>query len=447
MSATAEPIQLSSLWQPMWDHPEQVRFVKSNARFQVGACGARSGKTDLKIKEGVIVAGSHPLPDALIIFAAPTRDQAKNIFWEKLKQLVPKEWMIKPPMETSLSIHLVNGATIKVVGMDKPERVEGRPIDWICLDEYRDMKPEVWDKVSPMLSTRGRPPGKARFIGRPGAKTHFWELFKKAKEDTTGEWEAFHWSSEDILTKEEIESAKRRMDPLTYAREYRADWVTFEGRIYYPFDAELHASEPLKYDPSRPLIFCFDFNVDPGIAVVCQEQAYTGTKEKISHQITAVIGEVWIPKNSTTPSVCRKLIADWGHHQGEVHCYGDYTGGNRGTAQERGSNWDIIRQELMPTFGGRLLFDVRPNPGERSRINCVNTRLLSADGIAHLLIDPANAPHLIDDLEGVVMKKGTAGEIDKEPGGTLTHVSDALGYYIYLKHPIFEDTPEVVHIY
>jgi hypothetical protein len=33
-------------------------------------------------------------------------------------------------------IKLVNGAEIWVIGLDKPERIEGKPWDWGILDEY-----------------------------------------------------------------------------------------------------------------------------------------------------------------------------------------------------------------------------------------------------------------------------------------------------------------------
>jgi hypothetical protein len=70
------------------------------------------------------------------------------------------------------------------------------------------------------------------------------------------------------------------------------------------------------------LSFAFDFNVEPGVAVVIQEQQLLN-----GLQGTAVIGEVWIPRASSTPAVCRKLAADWGNHAGPVRIYADATGG------------------------------------------------------------------------------------------------------------------------
>ena len=440
-TATTEAAPLTPRWTPMWPHPEQQRLVNSPARFKVVVAGGRSGKTELMKREGVVAAMMNPLTDGRVIFAAPTRDQAKEIYWEDLKALVPQTFMARDPRETELNIKLIHGPEIRVVGMDKPQRIEGKPIDWVCLDEYRDMKKEAWEsRVSPMLSTRGRPPGQARLIGRPGPRNHYYRLFKSALTGDDPEWDAFHWASEDILTAEEIASAKRRMDKQSYRREYGGEFIDYEGRAYYAFKDTIHAREQLKYDPRLPLIFCFDFNVSPGVAVVIQEQAYKGDNPRVNDVVTAVIGEVWIPEFSKTPIVCNKLIHDWKHHEGEVYLYGDATGGAKGTAKTDGSDWDIIKSHLRPVFGGRMINEVpRSNPRERVRLNAVNARLESADGMVSMLVDPIRASHVVDDLEGVVLHPGGSGEILKKPGDILTHISDALGYYIVKRHPIHED--------
>ena len=51
---------------------------------------------------------------------------------------------------------------------------------------------------------------------------------------------------------------------------------------------------------------------------------------------------------------CKKLIADWENHKGRVVCYGDATGGAGGSAKVKGSDWDLIKEELHPVFGQQL---------------------------------------------------------------------------------------------
>ena len=117
-------------------------------------------------------------------------------------------------------------------------------------------------------------------------------------------------------------------------------------------------------------------------------------------------------------------------------CYGDSTGGADGTAEVKGSDWDLIKEKLTPYFGNRLFFNVPlKNPRERQRVNAVNSRLLSYKGDVHLVVD-GNCRYLIKDLEGVRVIEGSAGEIDKKSDPKLTHLSDALGYYIHKEFPV-----------
>ena len=58
--------------------------------------------------------------------AAPTYAQAKLIFWEELKRDT-KYFQSKTPSESELWVKLKNGSEIRVLGLDKPERIEGTP--------------------------------------------------------------------------------------------------------------------------------------------------------------------------------------------------------------------------------------------------------------------------------------------------------------------------------
>ena len=419
-------------WKALRPHDLQIEYLNCPARFVVVPAGRRSGKTECAKRRMIRKAlESCHAEDAWFIMGAPTHSQAKRIFWRDLKSMIPKQLLAIPPSEGTLTITLVNGAEITVVGLDAPERIEGRSIDGAVLDEYANMKGHVWgDHLRPALSDRL---GWCDFIGVPEGRNHYYDLYRAAQADDSGDWATFTWTSEEILDKKEIESARRDLDELTFNQEYRASFVTFTGRAYYTFDEASHLVT-CDYDPGRPLIFCFDFNVSPGVAVVVQEQIPGG---RSGEGISQVIGEVYIPNNSNTPAVCRKLIEDWGTHPTDVLCYGDATGGARSTSAVAGSDWDLIKAELRPVFGSRLKFRVdRGNPRERARVNAMNARLKTADGTIHMHLDQSKAPNVVKDLEGVRVLSGGAGEIDKKSDPKLTHLSDALGYYVVKKHPV-----------
>jgi len=473
------------LWNKYRYHKIQQQLIACLARFIVVAAGRRSGKTDIAKKLLIQRALNPPILDANYVCSAPTYSQSKRIFWRDMKRLLPHS-LVRKIAEADLTVHTIVSSAITVTGMDMPERIEGTPLDGIILDEYANMKPSVWpEHVRPALFTEGRPPGWAIIIGVPEGRNHFYDLYQEAQERQAegasaalsggssaqrggaSDWAAFTWKSEDILPPEEILSAKSSLDALTYAQEYEASFISFQGRAYPPFSRELHASTRLYYTPEQDLIFCFDFNRDPGVAVVIQEMGDSGVLSGVSAALSGgdsstlrgdstqssgvsrshAIQEVYIPKISNTLRVCEKLRSltyttphiDRGGH---IYFYGDSTGGASGSAKIAGSDWDIIRRYFAEHYReaynqGQFHFSYpRQNPNQRPRINAMNSRLLSMDNTVRFLVDPVGCPRLIKDFEGVTVIEGTSGEIDKNADKKLTHLSDAVGYYIAEKYPI-----------
>lgn len=443
-------------------HPVHAALDRSPARFCVVPAGRRSGKTERakrKMVKQAMTAMTMPAPYGA---CAPTRDQAKKIYWDDFKMLVPG-WAIRDVSESHLTITLHNGASIQVIGMDRPERIEGTPWAGLILDEYGNMKPIAWtNHVRPALSDVRCKNAWCWFIGVPEGRNHYYDLYKDALGPLNvrhgGQWDAFTWPSSDILDPREVESARRELDELTFAQEYMGSFVNFTGQAYYTFREEKNCA-PIRnrYNRDADLHLCFDFNVDPGICVIVQEmplplpapdpvvRMLDGTTifrnvKIIGEEIvgTGVIGEVYIPRNSNTRAVCRKVIKDWGTHQGRVFLYGDATGGARKTAATEGSDWDIVKNELYGHFGrGQVFYRVpEANPTERARINAMNSRIMTQYGEIRLMVDPVKAPYTVKDLEGVRLLEGGSGEIDKKHDPKLTHLTDGLGYYVQHEFPV-----------
>lgn len=433
----------TAAWTQMRYHPVQQALIRTTRRFCTIPAGRRSGKTAMAKRKLVMAAMmGTPFPNPAFFAAAPTRDQAQRIFWNDLKAMVP-DWMrSKPDSESHMMIHLINGASISVVGLDKPQRVEGSPWDGGVITEFGNTKPTAWaQNIRPVMSDRN---GWCWLEGVPEGRNHYYDLHEYALADMLnpdGEWGAYHWTSEDILPPHEIAAAKRDLDPQTYDQEMRASFINFQGRAYYDFDHSTHANARLGYEPRQPLIFCFDFNVSPGIAVVCQELRLPNGLEG-----TAIIGEVWIPRNSNTPAVCRKLIEDWGDHEGRIMLYGDATGGARGSAKVLGSDWTLIEQAMHGHYGEPRVFTEVPraNPAERSRVNALNSRIRNGAGEVRLMVDPGRAPQVVKDFEGTTVLEGGSGEIDKKHDPMRSHMTDAVGYYVRRVFPVDSDRPTTI---
>lgn len=439
----ADP-ELTPRWYPLRYHPAQRAYWNSPHRFNLLPCGRRSGKTESAKRKLIKKALRGTIFQPARFFAgAPTREQAKRIFWSDLKAMVPPG-LIGRIYDGDLIIRLTTDTEIVVVGLDKPQRMEGQPWDGGVIDEIANVKAHAWDEnISPVLSDRN---GWCDLIGVPEGRNHYYDLCEYAKQEmlekgSESEWGLFHWISADILPAKEIESAKRRMDPLIFQQEFEASFVTMEGRAYYTFDRDRHTA-PLRhlYNPRAPLLLAFDFNVEPGVAAIAQTMTLPIQPGRQSPlEGIGIIGEVHIPRNSNTPAVCRRIIEDWGDHPGPVRLYGDATGGSNGSAKVLGSDWDLIRATLRDTFGSRMDFRVpRSNPFEKVRLNAVNAMFLNAEGDIRMMVDPTHAPNVVKDFEGVRLLKGGAGEIDKAADPKLSHVSDAVGYLVQYEFPISE---------
>lgn len=442
---------LPARWFALRENDAGLAYSRSTHRFNAIPAGRRSGKTERFKRKVCTAALAARLPwQARYFCGAPTRDQAKRIFWDDIKALL--SGLIAHKSETELFVTTLTGNQIWIVGLDKPERIEGSPWDGGGLDEYGNMKEKTWPAhVRPALSDRK---GWCDLFGVPEGRNHYYETSMRAQAEMkelgdASEWGYYHWASAEVLDLAEVEAARRDLDPLTFAQEYEASFVNFEGRAYYVFDQSAHCA-PLRYDDRQPLEFCFDFNVAPGAAVVCQEQPLPGQLHKprpgraqpgdpvpgTPITGTGVIAEVHIPRNSNTPAVCRKLIEMFGDHKGRVTCYGDATGGARGTAKVEGSDWELIESAMRRHYKERVAFRVKAaNPAERARVNAMNTRMLNGVGEVRLMVDAKRCPETVKDLDGVSLLKGGSGEIDKQASPLRTHWTDALGYRVEYDFP------------
>jgi terminase large subunit-like protein len=405
----------------------QKTIANDTSRHRVAACGRRFGKSHLSIRE---MARFASVPDRRVWYVSPTYRMCKQILWQPLKKRLFSVRWVEKVNEADLTILLRNGSTISLRGADNPDSLRGVGLDFLVVDEAADVREETWTQVlSPTLSDTG---GHVLFCGTPKGRNWFYDLWMRGQDGEPG-WRSWQYTTlaGGNVPAEEVEARRRDLDELSFLQEYEASFVSFEGRAYRDFARATHC-RPLAYDPRLPLIFSHDFNVEPGVACVIQEQ-----RDDQGNQFTAVIGEVWIPRSSSTPAVCRKLAADWGHHAGVVKIYADATGGARGSARVAGSDLDLIKAELTPVFRDRLQMRVpAANPPERTRVNALNSRIKSASGEVRLFVDPVKAPHVVLDLEGVALLKGGSGELDKKSNPTLSHISDALGYYCVKEFPL-----------
>jgi hypothetical protein len=425
---------IPSRWTKLRWHPEQQRLRASSARWRVVAAGRRSGKTELAKRRLIEAALDPPMVSVpTFIAAAPTRDQAKRIWWDDLKGMSPLQW-VSHISESELTIYYKTGARVLVVGLDRPQRIEGIAIDGAVIDEIDECRASVWtSSLRPALSTADRP-GWCWFIGRPKGRRLLYDLFQNAA--NTPDWEAFHWTSAEVIGPSEVAAARRDLDLRSFQQEYEAAFLSATGLVYYAFDRAKHL-RTVRYDPSLPLVVALDFNVSPGSAVLLQEQMLPpwDNPHGAVVQHTVVVGEVHIPDDSRTDLVCQRIAQRFAGHAQEVYLYGDPAGNQRRTSAQS-NDWDIVRQHLRQVFSNVRDRVAKSAPLVVDSSNSVNARLCNAAGEVRFAMDAAVAPQLLMDLEGVAwIEDHATREIDKSDS-KRTHWSDALRYYLHERFPI-----------
>jgi hypothetical protein len=413
-------------WAPRWvelrPHPGQLQLWNDETRFKLVPAGRRSGKTELakrRLVEHLFRSTSHGGPGRYFA-GAPTHDQAKRIFWDDLKALVPRPW-IRSISETDLRLVTTRGAQLWVHGLEVPQRIEGTPWDGCVIDELANCKPKLWDAhIRPALADRR---GWAWLIGVPDmdspGQVEYENLVMIARSGVEQEWKSFSWPSADILPPDEIESARRRLDPTIFDQEYRGQFVIARGRAFAQFDPAVHV-KTTEYDPSLHICWSLDFNIDPMCSGVLQ---YT------PHGIVRVIDELSLP-DTATESACDAFLeraSECGWNLKNLAIYGDASGGSRDSTSGK-SDWNIVRQRLRDV---PLTFKVpRSNPPIKDAINAVRALLQSADGSSRLVINP-RCGRLIQDLRNAVWP----GDLDSQ------HALAWLRYFAERQYPV--QPPEI----
>lgn len=206
-------------------HPAQLEVFQAPERFVVLVAGRRFGKSHLAVVRAICSATS---PDNVrklpVWIVAPTHPQAKQIYWQTLLNMAAPLIASTNINEGLVKLHL--GVTIGIKGSDRPETLRGTGLFDLILDEYADMKVEVWESIlRPALAdVRGR----CLFIGTPKGRNHFHQLYVEAMEDQTGDWAAFryHSTSNPFLPAGEIEAARRTMTGTMFRQEFEASFET-----------------------------------------------------------------------------------------------------------------------------------------------------------------------------------------------------------------------------
>ena len=403
---------LTKAWTQLRYHEQQSNLWRTSARFVGVAAGRGSGKTELarrRIIRYLPVTTDH---HASYFYALPTYQQARRVAWRPLLKLIPKLW-ISLVHETDMRIETQFNSTLYVVGLDKPQRIEGDQWDGCVIDESCDQRPQSFGlSVLPALSHHN---GWCWRIGVPKRVGVGAAEFKDFCLNTAEEY--YTWPSSDILSPEQLQYARNTLDAKDFNEQYNATWETAGGAIFHAFSEILNVASH-EYDPKEPLIVGSDFNVSPMAWVICQR-----------HNTQLYVLDEIFQDNMNTQATLDILYNRYSSHHSGWEFYGDATSRSRNTRASI-SDYLHIRNDMRFT-SARVLYPTS-NPSIANRFSACNSAFCNANGERRVLIHP-RCKNLIRDLNIRSYKP-----YSNEPNdvGDIGHISDALGYALYKLFPL-----------
>lgn len=397
---------------------QAFHWAMNQYRFIALIAGIRGGKTYAGAREAARQAWNAKGKGVYGIIA-PTFNMLDRTTWMEFKEAARP--LISAENDSKKIIILKNGRRIHGHSAERPDRIRNETFVGFWGDEMREAKNfrSLWDVLlGRVLSTNG----KGFITTSPNSYDDIHDIFIATKRDGYGVVR-FPTYANITLSKEGIDQLVGMYDSKYAQQEIYGEFVIFEGAVYYTFNRALNAGDlafkVAQYNPTQPINLCFDFNVDPMAAVVCQ---YNKTSQGLNQVV--VIDEIYL-RNSNTVQACQEFKSRYPNHNSGVILYGDATGASR-SANSNVSNWKIIEEELA-AYGITKRVPTK-NPNERDRVNAMNGMICNSKGDRRILINP-NCKHIIKDLEQVSFKEGST-QIDKTSDLMLTHISDALGYMV-----------------
>jgi len=255
--------------------PWQQEVFEDPTRFKVIAAGRRTGKS--RLAAWCLILNALQATRGHVFYVAPTQGQARDIMWQMLLELGHP--VIASSHVNNLQIKLVNGATIALKGADRPETMRGVSLKFLVMDEYADMKPEVWEQIlRPALADQK---GDAMFIGTPMGRNHFYELYTYAKVAEDPTFAGYHFTSYDnpLLDPDEIKAAEKSMSTFSFRQEFMA---SFEAQ-----GSELFKEDYIKFDEEEPQVGAYYIAVD--LAGFADVQKVTTKTKRLDQTAISVV--------------------------------------------------------------------------------------------------------------------------------------------------------------
>ena len=391
----------------------QLTIFNDPSRFRLVVAGRRFGKTWLARNE--LIRAALAKKGAHCAYIAPSRLQAKQLLWGPLKESLPQAYIAKKD-ETGLSLTLTNGSQIFLRGAENETGLKGLGLDFVVLDEAAYIAESVFTTtVRPALSDKR---GRALFISTPaGMVSWFYELYLSSQSRPDWGHHAYTTIEGGNVPPEEVEAARRDMDPRIFQQEYCASFESMAGRVYYAFDPKLNVVEDKDMEDikeTETIHASLDFNVCP---LVCCITVKRGPEVHVVEEIAIMNGNTEMMAQEIRKRYPKNVIL----------CYPDPTGASRKTSATAG----VTDHSILRSHGFSVISPHAPWP-VTDKLNNTNHALCDASGYRRLLFKKSKTKEVQRALMGLTFVEGTS---IPDPRSQYSHFSDSLSYGLFYTCP------------
>jgi hypothetical protein len=395
-------------------HEGQQILLDQAKRFNVVSNGRRFGKSIF----GVDLTSNAAIDGDPVGYFVPTYKYLKPV-WDELKFLL--EPIIKKKDEAQKSLELITGGIVEFWSLDNPNAGRSRKYKLAIVDEaaFCPNLEEAWTRA--IRATLIDLKGSAWFLSSPnGRDNYFFNLFENEKKHP--DWKSFQMptSTNPYIPVDEIEEAKTLLSDDVFRQEYLAEFVIFNGKLFFQnYSHALHVKQ-VTYDPIYNLYIAFDFNIT-NTALIIQKQYIEGKDGAEGKEGIQVLAE-YHNELLDLSTLCIQIQADYPNALFVIN--GDASG-NSGSALTKGnqSAYDIIKAEFGIPWER---FDIPSvNPSHKDSYILCNSVFKNTPISIH-----PSCEGLLKDLEHVKVKQEKGKFEIVKADDKLTHHADPLRYFI-----------------
>ena len=348
------------------------------------------------------------------------------------------EWEIENWHQTEQTARLKNGSIIQCKSNEQDTiKFAAAGVDWIHFDEEPDIRNYEECTLRVEAGRRLRIFGTCTLLppeGQTGGVSWLYSQIIQPYlegQSTIGLYGGSIYDNPHLLP-EEIARLEAKYPVGTKTRRIRlmGEWLPEIGgaRKYASFRAAVHMRPQAKPNPYLPLCWWWDFNVAPLCSGVGQylKGRFHGYRELVMDE-------------GSTPEMVDLFKELFPRHPHEIWIYGDASGkASSTTVRGHHSDYQVILNNMRNYPSPVKVKVPESNPYVTDRVNSVNVALSDEWGESHVELDPsmvelkADLEQVLDDGRGGIKKASNP----RDPYSRRTHISDALGYWIWREAPV-----------